>query len=353
VTAKLNGRPIYNSQTDPNAMEQLRALEWRMLNFTQPLTLQQGANVLVISAVDSDNEREEVTLHLKYNPRATVITKISNPSDVDVDVPKGKIPQQNSVALVIGIEKYQQISKVLYADRDALAFRQYLIDLFGFKEENIVLLINEEATKANISKGLTQLSDLSEPTSDVIVYYAGHGLPTPNGKQKFLIPSDGDPNYLDDTGYNLGTFYQRLSQLKVRSVTMFIDACFSGTDRENNLIVDARPIFPVVEGPGAYPNLEVFASSAGSELSASFPDKRHGMFTYYLLKGLRGEADLDKDGAIKLTEIEKFVHKNVSRRAKRTGREQNPTLMGQKKERVLVYPTQKSKEVKHNIDERN
>ncbi|MFQ6041539.1 MAG: hypothetical protein ACE5PV_11840, partial [Candidatus Poribacteria bacterium] len=71
---------------------------------------------------------------------------------------------------------------------------------------------------------MRQLSDLSESTSDVIVYYAGHGLPTPDGKQKFLIPSDGDPNYLDDTGYNLGTFYQRLSQLKVRSVTMFIDA---------------------------------------------------------------------------------------------------------------------------------
>ena len=343
VTAKLNGRPVYNSQTDPNAMEQLRTSDWRMMNFNQPLTLQQGANVLVISAVDSDNEREEMTLHLKYNPRATVISQLSAPfSDVDVDVPKGKSLQQNGVALVIGIEKYQHISDALYADRDAIAFRQYLINLFGFKEENIVLLLNNEATKGGISRGLRKLSDWCEPTSDVIVYYAGHGLPTADGKQQFLIPSDGDPNYLDDeTAYALSAFYQRLSQLKARSVTMFMDACFSGTDREENLIVDARPVFQVIEGPGAYPNLEVLASSAGSELSASFPEKRHGMFTYYLLKGLRGEADLDKDGAIKLTEIEKFVQENVFRETQRKGRPQTPTLMGQKKERVLVSPVQK------------
>jgi len=341
VTAKLNGAPVYDSQRDQKAMEQLKSFERRMMSFSQPLTLQQGDNVVVISAEDSNSEREEITLHLKYNPRASVISQISDPSDVDVDVPKGRMPQQNGVALVIGIEKYQHISDALYADRDAIAFRQYLIDLFGFKKENIVLLTNEEATLANIKKGLRQLSDWSEPTSDVIVYYAGHGLPTPDGKQQFLIPYDGDQNYLDDTGYALSAFYKRLSQLKPKSVTMFMDACFSGADREDNSIVDARPIFQVIEGPGAYKNLEVFASSTGSQLSASFPDKRHGMFTYYLLKGLRGEADLDKDGAIKLTEMEKFVQENVSRKAKRKGKDQTPTLMGQKKERILAYPVQR------------
>ena len=197
-------------------------------------------------------------LRLNYNPKAQVITGLDNPSDVDVEIPKGKVQNPNAVALVIGIEKYQNVSPALYGGRDALAFKQYLIDLLGLNDANIILLTNERATLGGIRTALRKLENLITPgRSDVFVFYSGHGAPTVDSKQAFLIPYDGDPNYPQDSGHSLMALYDRLSKLNANSVTVFVDACFSGTDKENNLIIAAaRPIFPTIEGAGAYQNLE-------------------------------------------------------------------------------------------------
>jgi len=131
-------------------------------------------------------------------------------------------------------------------------------------------------------------------------------------------------------------FYKRLSELNAKSVIVFMDACFSGMDKDNNLIFeDAKPLFRTVEGAAAYQNLEIFSSSTGAQISSSFKEQRHGMFTYYLLKGMRGEADSDKDGTITLAEMEAYVKEQVSTQARRMNREQEPMLTGQK-ERALV-----------------
>ena len=335
---RLNGRVIYNSQTDPSAADKLRDSGGMLLSFIQPLTtLKEGDNELVFSAIDNNNERAEITFHLNYNPKAQVIAGLDNPSDVDVEIPKGKARNQNAVALVIGIEKYQNVSPALYADRDALAFKQYLIDLIGLNDANIIHRINERATTGGIKTALSQLKNLVTPgQSDVFVLYSGHGAPTLDGKDKFLIPYDCDPNYLQDGGYPLMGFYKRLSELNAKSVIVFMDACFSGMDKDNNLIFeDAKPLFRTVEGAAAYQNLEIFSSSTGAQISSSFKEQRHGMFTYYLLKGMRGEADSDKDGTITLAEMEAYVKEQVSTQARRMNREQEPMLTGQK-ERALV-----------------
>ena len=335
---RLNGRVVYDSQTDPSAADKLSASAGKLLSFTQPLTaLKEGANELVLSAVDNNNERAEITIHLNYNPRAQVIAGFDNPSDVDVEIPRGKAQNQNAVALVIGIEKYQNVSPALYGNRDAIAFKQYLIDLFGLNDANILLLTNELATLGGIRTALRKLENLVTPgQSDVFVFYSGHGAPTLDGKQKYFIPYDGDANYPQDSGYSLMNFYDRLSKLNAKSVTVFLDACFSGTDKDNNpIIAAAKPIFPTIEGAGAYRNLEIFSSSTGAQISSSFKEQRHGMFTYFLLKGMRREADSNKDGTITLAELEAYVKKQVSTQARRMGREQEPMLTG-KKERVLV-----------------
>ena len=184
---------------------------------------------------------------------------------------------------------------------------------------------------------MSRLANLIKPgQSDVFVFYSGHGAPTVDSKQAFLIPYDGDANYPQDSGYALMALYDRLSKLNAKSVTVFVDACFSGTDKENNLIIAAaRPLFRVIEGAGAYQNLEIFSSSTGAQISSSFKDKQHGMFTYYLLKGMRGEADSDKDGTITLAEMEAYAKEQVSTQARLMNREQEPMLTGQK-ERALV-----------------
>lgn len=148
-------------------------------------------------AIDNSNQLTEEKLEVAYELPTSIIADLDNPSDVDVNIPQGKMQKPNAVALVIGIEQYRYIPDAQYADRDAIAFRQYLIDLLGFSPENILLLINEEATLGDIRKGLRQLKQrIQSDQSDVIVYYSGHGAPTLDGKRKFLVPYDGDPNYL-------------------------------------------------------------------------------------------------------------------------------------------------------------
>jgi len=335
---RLNGPVIYDSQVDPSAADKLSASAGKLLSFTQPLTtLKEGVNELVISAIDNDNEKAEITIRLNYNPRAKVIAGLDNPSDVDVEIPKGKAQNQNAVALVIGIEKYQNVSVALYGDRDAIAFKGYLTALLGLNDANIILLTNERATLGGIKTALRKLENLVTPgQSDVFVFYSGHGAPTVDGKQAFLIPYDGDPNYPQDSGYPLMEFYDRLDKMKAQSVTVFVDACFSGTDKDNNLIIAAaKPLFMTIEGAGAYKNLEIFSSSTGEQISSCFNDKMHGMFTYFLLKGMRREADTNKDGTITLAEMEAYVKEQVSIQARRMGRQQEPMFTG-KKERVLV-----------------
>ena len=216
---------------------------------------------------------------------------------------------------------------------------QNLTNLLGVSETNIIFRTNEFATGNRIKADLSQLKRRVTPgQSDVYVFYSGHGAPTIDGKQRYLLPHDGDPDALEDTGYPLMVFYDQLSKLDARSITMFLDACFSGTDKEDNpLRPGIRPVIKVIEGEAAYENLEIFSSSTGTQISSSFDAKKHGLFTYHLLKGMRRDADSNNDGKITLTEMEAYVKAQVSNEAKRMGpdREQEPMLTGQKN-RVLV-----------------
>ncbi len=309
-----------------------------LLNFqTRPISLREGANTLFVTAIDNLKEMTRLELHVTYQKPRGTIAQLDNLSDVDVNIPQG-VKNTNAVALVIGIEKYQNVPKADYADRDAIAFQQYLVTLLGVDESNVIPLINERATLAGINTGLRRLENMITPgQSDVFVFYSGHGVPTIDGTQKFLIPHDGDPNFPQDSGYPLMRLYERLSNLNASSVTVFVDACFSGTDKNNTLIIaSAKPVLKVIEGPEAYPNLEIFSSYSGAQISSSYDDKRHGLFTYYLLEGMRGDADRNTDGKITLEELEVYIKANVSTQARRImGREQEPMLTGQK-ERVLV-----------------
>ena len=332
-----DNRRIYDSQTDPDAPRQLQASNRQSLSFETRVNLSEGENLITIMARDNNNQQESKSIRLIYEPKTTA-PGLEAPADVDVDIPQSGAKNPDAVALVIGIEKYQSLPDALYADRDAIAFQQYLIRLLGVSEENIILRTNQLATGTGIKTAFRRLENLVIPgKSDVYVFYSGHGAPTING-QRYLLPTDGDPDFLSDSGYSLTAFYDRLSKLNAKSVTVFVDACFSGTDKANNpLRPGTRPIIELVEGDAAYQNLEILSSSTGTQISSSLEGKKHGLFTYYLLKGLRGEANQESDGDLTLGELEAYVHRHVADEARRLmNREQQPVFTGQK-ERVLYY----------------
>ncbi len=263
-------------------------------------------------------------------------------SDVDINIPVTAMQRPDAIGVVIGISPYAHpdVPTVDYAERDALLMRDYLVTAMGFSEENIIMALNESATKAAFNRIFEgQLQNYIKPgVSDVFVYYSGHGAPDLENAGAYFVPHDADPNYAVQTGYGLERFYRQLNDLEAKSVTVVIDACFSGGSEAGMLIQAASPIFISVENPAAnLKNGVVLTSSSGDQISSWHREVGHGLFTYYFLKGIRGEADGDQDGQITSSEVFGYILEHVPYLARRLyNREQTPQLMGESLDQVLV-----------------
>jgi len=273
-------------------------------------------------------------------------------SDVDIDIPAAMTPRPDAVGVVIGITEYahQDVPRVDFARRDAHLMRDYLVKAMGFREENIIVAVDQEATKAAFNRIFEgQLQNYIKPgLSDVFVYYSGHGAPnvdnadlsgpSADGMDAYFVPYDADPNYAAQTGYSLDRFYTQLNGLEARSVTVVVDACFSGGSEAGMLIQQASPIFISVENPAAnLKNGVVLTSSSGNQISSWYREKGHGLFTYFFLKGIRGEADGDRDGTVTSEEVFGYIMENVPYLARRLfNREQTPQLMGGALDQIIV-----------------
>lgn len=254
------------------------------------------------------------------------------PEVENVDVPPAsKIAEDpEAFAVVIGIEKYRQegIPAVDFAARDAKTMQAYLTKAMGFPEENVILLQNEKAAKTDLDKYLGKwLKNQVSEKSRVFIYYAGHGAPNPATGEGFLIPYDGDPNYTEETAYPIKKLYEALARLPARGITVALDACFSGQGERSLLAKGARPLVNVASEPDvAGENTVIIAAAQGNQISTSFPDGRHGLLTYYLLKGLLGGADGDQDGQVTTAELFSYIKPAVSRQARRQNVEQVPSF---------------------------
>ncbi len=280
--------------------------------------------------------------YVEPSPPEPEVVDIYPTSDIDINIPTAAAVRSTAVGVVIGITEYAHpdVPDVDYARRDARLMRDYLVQAMGFQEENIILVVDQEATKAAFNRIFEgQLQNYIMPgESDVFVYYSGHGAPNVDNAAAYFVPYDADPNYAAQTGYSLDQFYRQLNELEARSVTVVLDACFSGASESGMLIQEASPIFISVENPAA--NLEqgvVLTSSSGDQISSWYREQGHGLFTYFFLKGIRGEADGDLDGRVTSLEVFGYIMENVPYLARRLfNREQTPQLMGEVLDQVLV-----------------
>ena len=272
-------------------------------------------------------------------------------ADVDMDIPRSGLVNSDAVAVVIGNRNYAEhhpdVPDVEFALRDAAVVKQYLTATLGFQEGNI--LFYENATNAvfrsvfgtrDLSEG--RLAQLVKPgKSDLFVYYSGHGAPDVTEKQGYFVPVDCAPGDVRLNGYPLKLFYENLQKIESRSATVVIDACFSGGSQQGMLIAAASPVGIRVTNPAlGLVNGAVFTSSSRDEISSWYPEMGHGLFTYFFLKGLRGEADTDGDGNVSTGELRDFVtdrSEGVPYWARRLyqGRQQTPGFYGDA-ERMMV-----------------
>ncbi len=243
------------------------------------------------------------TTVVENKPNGKIVANLI--SDVDVNIPKARNPNIDAVAVVIGNANYEKAKPVKFALNDALAMKKYLIESFGFQEGNIFYV--EDARKSDLEllfgtkeQPRGKLFNAVKPQkSDVFVFYSGHGAPSLKDKNAYFVPVDCDPQYIEIGGYVTETFYRNLAIVPAKSVTVILDACFSGADLYENispLIIKAKGIMNLQKGL-------LMASSQGAEVSSWYNEKGHGLFTYFFLKGIHSKM-ADKNGDNRITGLE-------------------------------------------------
>jgi hypothetical protein len=246
-------------------------------------------------------------------------------------------PDRDAVAIVIGIANYKSLPKAEFANDDARVFYDYAIRALGVKPENIKLLVDADAEEVEIIKAFkTWLPSRVKSTTDVYVFYSGHGLPTQDGQGLYLLPPRADRDFISRTSIQFQEINTDLQAAKPKSVTIFMDACYSGQARSGEtLVANARPVTLKAEKKLFPDNFTVITASQADQISSSSPDLKHGIFSYYLMKGMEGDADANKDGKITLGEMQAYLVENVGRQAGMMSRKQEPQLIGDAS-RVLV-----------------
>jgi uncharacterized caspase-like protein len=246
--------------------------------------------------------------------------------------PAARGTRPNRYAIVVGIESYRtKLPKADFAARDAQTMKDYLTKTMGFSDENVALLVNENATGRDLEKYIEHwLPNRVEKDSTVFVYYSGHGAPNPKTGDAYLVPYDGDPSFVDATGYPLKRLYEQLGKLPAKEVVVLLDSCFSGAGGRSVIAKGMRPMVLSVENPVlAGGKTVVLAASKGDQVSSTYDQKGHGLLTYFFLKGLRGEADANKDGSVDLAEVYEYLKPQVERIARREyNNDQTPQLLG-------------------------
>ena len=273
-------------------------------------------------------------------------------ANVDVDIPQGKMDRPHAIGLVIGNSEYNNLPAVKYAINDARVMKDYLVKTLGYAAHQVKYVENMKypefnrwfGNKKNNYRGdLYDLVELEKSVSqniEVFIYYSGHGAPSLKNHRAYLIAKDTNLAYLESgEAYELNDFYNSIKALGLDDVTVVLDACFSGNYDSGPLYKGISPAALKTRSikPSSLKNMTVITSASENEVSYWYPEARHSLFTYYFLKGIRGEADANKDHKITTNEIMNYVKYGVGRYTldNKKASKQTPKLYGLKN-RVLT-----------------
>jgi len=315
-------------------------------NFQLPIFLNKRPPDPIIKDVKPNIEMMEKQI-ARFEYKSNKFTaNINNVIDI-WDVPISKTKRPNSVAVVFGIENYENLAPAPYAKNDAKIIKEYFEKRLGI--EQVVIYTNEEVRGFIFDNVFDPyIGELKkaviDSVSDVFVFYSGHGIPNKDGDRIYLFPYDGKIEKLETQGYDMNKFYNNLEKLNAHSITVFIDACFSGFSRKSEKINDQNLI--VMKGgakfaPKIYEpwqknnNFSVFTSSGINETSLGFDPSETGLFTYYLCAGLQGKADANHDNKITFNELKDYVIDNVKTVSLKISGLQTPEFHGNN-EMILV-----------------
>lgn len=220
-----------------------------------------------------------------------------------------------SWAVVIGINQYERWPRLAYAVHDAEGVRDALVDNFGFAEDHVITLFDGEATRDRILEVLgDELPAQVEPDDRVFVFYAGHGATRalPMGSERgFIVPVDADTEKLQSTAISMSALGDVHEALAAKHVMFVMDACYSGIalTRAGGYTGDPRRYLQEVTRRNAR---QILTAGGADEQVTDHGPGGHSIFTWTLLQGMSGPADLNGDGFITASELSSFVAPRVS-----------------------------------------
>jgi hypothetical protein len=241
---------------------------------------------------------------------------------------------RNAIALIVGVAEYEKTAGAEYADRDAQVFYDYANLKLGIPRERIQTLVNDKADVVGLLSGINKWlkRSVKQGESDVYIFFAGHGLASDDGDTAYLIPYDGAPDFLERTAISRDEVFREVSSVNPRSVTVFLDTCYSGDTRGETRLIAGRPLSIKLQEQSLPTGFTVLTAAGGDQIAKPLEEAQHGMFSYFLMKGMEGGADSNSDNQITARELHSYVRENV---VQQSGGSQVPELQGDG-ERVLV-----------------
>lgn len=267
---------------------------------------------------------EQTSVQPTVKQPSPVVAPPVQKSTVDADIPTTSRQNTNMFAVVIGNEKYENEESVPFAENDAKTFKEYAHKTLGVPEKQIRYVPNGTLNGIRMAvRWLSQAMDVCNGQGQALFYYAGHGIPDEANKTAFLLPVDGAGND-PESAYSLERLYRELGKMPAQSVTVFLDACFSGAKREGGMLASAaRGVAIKVRQSAPQGKMVVFTAAQGDETAYPFHNEQHGMFTYFLLKKLR-----ESKGDVTLGELGDYLTMEVKRQSfVENGKPQTPAVM--------------------------
>jgi len=301
-------------------------------SFTASFYIPRSGKTVEIVAFDSKGNKATKSLVLERGQ----MQNATGPSFASLN-PSGKRvkPNQDALALIIGVADYERTpARAAYADKDAQTFYDYAMLKLGIPATNIKELVNADANEAEVRLAVKDWIARStrQGQSDVYVFFAGHGLANQSGDDMYLLPVDGEPRLLSDTAIARERLFADIAAAKPRSVTVFLDTCYSGTTRGTDMLIASRPIAIRAKEQAIPEGFTVMTAAAGDQTAKPLEEAKHGMFSYFLMKGMEGDADTNQDNQITAGELYTYVQQNVIQQSSGS---QTPELQGDAN-RVLV-----------------
>jgi uncharacterized caspase-like protein len=259
-------------------------------------------------------------------------------------VPPPVVPDRWAVVIGVGNYEHPEIPRLRYSVPDAEAMYQFLIGPAGFEKEHILLLTDKtekRPTLQNIKRALgTFLARSARRDDTVVIFFAGHGAPEvdprgieADGLAKYLVPMDADCDDLFSTALPMDDIHAIFARIESARVVVFLDTCYSGAAggrtfaSKKTRAGDVDELF--LERLTRARGRAIITASRPTEVSIELPELGHGIITYYLVQGLKGAADLNRDGIVSLQELYEYVEQQVTQKSRAVGGKQHPVMKGE------------------------